>query len=103
LHADYGFIWLHLPEETQLILEHIGEHLHDTLEHPNAALNFESTPEQLLTRIHCLEFLTTYPFSYKLLLLTNICFLQIEPFEKLFKRHDHGHSDLFLGSYLLFF
>jgi len=49
------------------------------------------------------EFLTTEPFSYKSRLLTNICFLQIEPFEKLFKRHDHGNSDLFLVSYLLIF
>ena len=56
LHADYGFNWTHLPEELQLILEDIGGQLHDTLEHPDKATNFESTPEQLLTRIHCLSF-----------------------------------------------
>lgn len=56
LHADYGFNWLHLPEELQLILEDIGGQLHNTLEHPDAATNFESTPEQLLTRTHCLSF-----------------------------------------------
>ena len=56
LHADYGFNWIHLPEELQLILEDIGGQLHDTLEHPDTATNFESTPEQLLTRTHCLSF-----------------------------------------------
>jgi hypothetical protein len=56
LHDDYGFNWFHLPEELQLILEDIGGQLHDTLEHPDTATNFESTPEQLLTRIHCLSF-----------------------------------------------
>ena len=56
LHADYGFNWFHLPEELQLIMEDIGGQLHDTLEHPDTATNFESTPEQLLTRIHCLSF-----------------------------------------------
>lgn len=55
LHADYGFNWLHLPKELQLILEDIGGRLHDTLEHPDIATNFESTPEQLLTRTHCLN------------------------------------------------
>ena len=55
LHADYGFNWLHLPEELQLILGDIGGQLHDTLEDPNAATNFESTPEQLLIRTHCLS------------------------------------------------
>ena len=56
LHDDYGFNWFHLPEELQLILDDIGGQLHDTLEHPDTAMNFESTPEQLLTRIHCLSF-----------------------------------------------
>jgi hypothetical protein len=56
LHADYGFNWLHLPEELQLILEDIGGQLHNTLEHPDTATNFESTPEQLLIRIHRLSF-----------------------------------------------
>jgi hypothetical protein len=56
LHADYSFNWLHLPKELQLILEDIGGQLHDTLEHPDVATNFESTPEQLLSRIHSLSF-----------------------------------------------
>jgi hypothetical protein len=56
LHADYGFNWLHLPEELQLILEDIGGQLHDTVELSDTATNFESTPEQLLTRTHCLSF-----------------------------------------------
>ena len=56
LHDDYGFNWFHLPKELQLILEDIGGQLHDTLEHPDIASNFESTPELLLTRVHCLSF-----------------------------------------------
>lgn len=56
LHDNYGFNWFHLPEELQLILEDIGGQLHDTLDHPVTATNFASTPEQLLTRIHCLSF-----------------------------------------------
>ena len=56
LHNNYGFNWFHLPKELQLIMEDIGGQLHSTLEHPDTATNFESTPEQLLTRIHCLSF-----------------------------------------------
>lgn len=56
LHDDYGFNWFHLPEDLQLILEDIGGQLHDTLEHPDIASNFESTPELLLIRVHCLSF-----------------------------------------------
>ena len=56
LHDDYGFNWFHLPEELRLILEDIGGQLHDTVEHPDIATNFESTPEQLLGRIHSLNF-----------------------------------------------
>jgi hypothetical protein len=60
LHDDYGFNWFHLPEDLRLILEDIGGQLHDTLEHPDIASNFESTPELLLTRIHCLSFRGTH-------------------------------------------
>lgn len=52
LHDDYGFNWFHLPEELQLILEDIGGQLHNTVEHPDIATNFGSTPEQLLERVH---------------------------------------------------
>lgn len=55
LHDDYGFNWFHLPEEFRLILEDIGGQLHDTVEHPETATNFESTPEQLLERAHSLN------------------------------------------------
>ena len=58
LHDDYGFNWFHLPEEFLLILEDIGGQLHDTVANPDIATNFESTPEQLLGRVHrlgCLE------------------------------------------------
>lgn len=55
LHDDYGFNWFHLPEGFQLVLEDIGGQLHDTVEHPDMATNFESTPEQLLERVHCLN------------------------------------------------
>ena len=55
LHDDYGFNWFNLPEEFQLILEDIGGQLHDTVDHPDIATNFESTPEQLLEHIHSLN------------------------------------------------
>ena len=55
LHDNYGFNWFHLPEEFRLILEDIGGQLHDTVDHPDMATNFESTPEQLLGRIHDLN------------------------------------------------
>lgn len=51
LHKDNGFNWDHLPEDYQLILDDIGGQLHDTIESPEIAKNFESTPEQLLERI----------------------------------------------------
>ena len=54
LHDDYGFNWFHLPEEFQLILQDMGSQLHDTMEHPDVATNYECTPEQLLERIHSL-------------------------------------------------
>lgn len=55
LHADYGFNWFHLPEEFRLILDDIGGQLHDTVDNPKIATNFESTPEQLLERVHSLN------------------------------------------------
>lgn len=55
LHDDYGFNWFHLPEEFQLILDDIGGQLHDTVEHPDIATNLESTPEQLLERVHSIS------------------------------------------------
>lgn len=55
LHDDYGFNWFHLPEEFRLILEDIGGQLHDTVNHPDMATNYESTPEQLLERVHSLN------------------------------------------------
>ena len=55
LHDDYGFNWFHLPEEFQLILQDMGSQLHDTMEHPDIATNYECTPEQLLERIHSLS------------------------------------------------
>lgn len=51
LHRDYGFDWDHLPESFQLILGDIGGQLHDAIEAPRIAENFESTPEQLLERL----------------------------------------------------
>lgn len=64
LHDDYGFNWFHLPEELQLILEDIGGQLHDTVEHPDIATNFASTPEQLLGRIHDLSCCTASPANH---------------------------------------
>ena len=55
LHKDNGFNWDHLPEDYQLILDDIGGQLHDTIESPEIAKNFGSTPEQLLKRIRKLK------------------------------------------------
>lgn len=55
LHDDYGFNWFHLPEEFRLVLEDLGGQLHETVDQPNIASNFESTPEQLLDRVHRLN------------------------------------------------
>jgi hypothetical protein len=55
LHDDNGFHWNHLPEDFQLILDDIGGQMHDTVQHPEMARNFESTPEQLLKRIRNLN------------------------------------------------
>ncbi|HUU17627.1 MAG TPA: hypothetical protein VMW72_10795 [Sedimentisphaerales bacterium] len=41
----------HLPEELYAILCDIGGTLHDTVEDPKIASNFESLPEQLLDRV----------------------------------------------------
>ncbi len=51
LHRDHGFSWDHLPKKLQLILADIGGQLHDTIMSPKMAINFDSTPEQLLARI----------------------------------------------------
>ena len=55
LHKDNGYNWDHLPEDYQFILDDIGGQLHDTIESPEIAENFESTPEQLLERIRKLK------------------------------------------------
>ena len=55
LHDDNGFTWDHLPEDFKLIFDDIGRQLHDTIQHPEIADNFESTPEQLLTRVRKLK------------------------------------------------
>jgi hypothetical protein len=46
--------WEHLPEEYALILDDAAGCLHDTIEAPEIAHNFESTPEQLLQRTRAL-------------------------------------------------
>ena len=55
LHEEKGFNWDHLPKEYQLILDDISGNLHDTIQAPQIAKNFESTPEQLLERIRRLK------------------------------------------------
>jgi hypothetical protein len=55
VHDDYGFNWFHLPEELRSILDDIGGRLHVTEDLPDEGTNFESTPEQLLERIHSLK------------------------------------------------
>jgi hypothetical protein len=55
VHDDYGFNWFHLPEELRLILDDIGGRLHVTEDLPDIGTNFESSPEQLLERIHSLN------------------------------------------------
>jgi hypothetical protein len=47
--------WEHLPDGFTLILDDIGGILHDTVSSPHIAMNFESTPEQLLERVRRLE------------------------------------------------
>ena len=48
--------WDHLPIDFQHILDDIGGALHDTVSSPDIAENFESTPEQLLARVHKIDF-----------------------------------------------
>ena len=47
--------WDHLPEPYQDIFGALGGALHDTVSHPEVAQNFDSTPEQLLTRLEQIE------------------------------------------------
>jgi len=44
--------WEHVPEALSDILGDMGSALHDTVQTPEMAANFECTPEQLLTRLH---------------------------------------------------
>jgi hypothetical protein len=44
--------WDDLPKKYREILDDIGGCLHDTVSAPRIAENFQSTPEQLLERIH---------------------------------------------------
>lgn len=46
--------WDHLPEDYAEILDDIAGCLHDTIESPEIARNFDSTPEQMLERIRIL-------------------------------------------------
>ena len=55
LHGDYNFNWDNLDPYIQGILDDIGGQLHDTIEAPHIAENFESTPEQLLSRAKIIE------------------------------------------------
>jgi hypothetical protein len=47
---DSDIDWPDLPEAYQEVLSNIGGALHDTIEYPEIADNFSSTPEQLLER-----------------------------------------------------
>ena len=47
-HSDV--FWNSLPDDYRQLFEDIGGCLHDTVEAPEIATNFESTPEQLLSR-----------------------------------------------------
>jgi hypothetical protein len=47
--------WDHLPGSFGDILGDMGAALHDTVEAPEIARNFESTPEQLLERIQAIK------------------------------------------------
>lgn len=43
--------WEHVPESLRGILSDMGGALHDTIQAPEIAANFASTPEQLLQRV----------------------------------------------------
>jgi hypothetical protein len=47
--------WEHVPEALGDILSDIGSALHDTVQAPDVAENFDCTPEHLLTRLRTLE------------------------------------------------
>jgi|SRR5882762_1542465 len=47
--------WEHVPEALGDILGDMGSALHDTVQTPEMAENFECTPEQLLTRLRTFE------------------------------------------------
>ena len=47
--------WVHLPDAYGDILGDMGGALHDTVQSPEIAANFESTPEQLLMRLRAVE------------------------------------------------
>ena len=49
--------WDHLPEAYQDMLGYLGGALHDTVSNPEIARNFDSTPEQLLTRLEGIPFI----------------------------------------------
>jgi hypothetical protein len=51
LRDDWKCSWEHLPEELQEILEEMGGALHDTVQCPEIAHRFDSSPEQLLSRL----------------------------------------------------
>jgi len=47
--------WAHLPDAFGDILGDLGGALHDSVRHPDIARNFESLPEQILSRVRRLE------------------------------------------------
>ena len=50
IHDHWNISWDRYPEQLKQLLDDIGGCLHDTVEAPEIAANFESTPEQLLSR-----------------------------------------------------
>lgn len=44
-----------LGPDLQGIIEDMGQALHDTHKHPEIAINFQSTPQQLLARLHAIK------------------------------------------------
>ena len=47
--------WEHVPEALSDMLGDMGSALHDTVQAPEMAENFECTPEQILTRLRTFE------------------------------------------------